>query len=183
MDRWLKRSAVLGLSAAVAMAAVMPPAVGHSHADGDRPHDHRIAGAGHSHPRAATAKHHHRHEDGREHSHAPEEQGGTVEAPTVPHRHAWFLFVDWTVPARGSHDPAPFGPEWSEVIQLARLWEPGAVLAGAGADVSRLAQPSALAGRIPDPAIEEARHRGDWARESIPLCDAARHACAGVLLI
>ncbi|MEX0715622.1 MAG: hypothetical protein WD066_03510 [Planctomycetaceae bacterium] len=180
MRRRRERFLAAAFSTAMLAATIMPPAVGHAHSDGDRPHEHSVAA--HDHGAEAAGHAHDHHGEACDHSHGPVRNVETAKSPPVAHRHVWFLFVEWTFPARDSQGTESDGPELPESIRISRLSDAGAV-PSAATQYLNSGLPPALIDRLPAPATLAAQNRGERGSEALSLCDAARHECAGVLLI
>jgi len=170
------------LSATVACAALLPPAVGHVHAGGDRAHVHSAAWDADEH--AAFHAHHGEHAE--HHEHATLHEHGPADAHRLHaagewHAHLCFFGLSLTLPlpADGEFPGADdddqrvvfLGPQTSE--------DPGLTTRDAGDDVAldcvRTASESSL------DALRD-RATGSAPVESPPLCDTARHARSGVQL-
>lgn len=180
MRRRCERFLAAALSTAMLAATIMPPAVGHAHAEGDRPHEHSVAAHDHG-PEAAEHAHHHRGE-ACGHSHGSVRDVETAKSPPVAHRHVWFLFVEWTLPARDSEGKESDEPEPPESIRIARLSDAEAVVPAAMPHLSLGVLPAWI-DRMPVPAMLAEPNRAEHGPDALPLCDTARHECAGVLLI
>lgn len=169
------------LIAVMAMPAASSPALRHSHADGDKPHQHRTALADH-------------HTHGPRHSHSPRHHHLTNTSKTkrthdehaspspVEHRHVfWFGFqasLPLPVPERSDSSRPPAGTEqWVPLITEVTL--PDASQIGSRIpEVDRLA-PSELTPRLPTRCDVRLRQRSAAAL----LCDTARRERSGVLVI
>jgi hypothetical protein len=150
-------------SAALLLALLTPPAVPHAHADGDRPHSH-----------APAERHQHGHPA--HHHHGGALQRNVTAAP-IAHTHLSLLFFDFTLPQRdeGESD-APSSLQLLPVAGCSLISQSAPV----GDSPSSAAASDAVPRELP-PISTPGGGTGPRARNL--LCDSARRARTGVLLI
>ena len=174
----------LMLIALMAIPAVSPPALRHSHADGDRSHQHGPASV-------------ERHAHGPRHSHSPRHRHSANAAKTkhthdarashspqlpVEHLHVfWFGFqslLPLSAPERsGSPRPTASTEQWVPLISEVTL--PDAFQVGSHIPAVDLLPPTELTPRLPARSEVRPPHESAVAL----LCDAARRERSGVLVI
>lgn len=187
--RFLSRNLVTVLLIVVmAMPALSPPALRHSHAAGDRPHDHRVAQRGHSHSHGPThshsSRHHHRHHrtdvTTAKHSHDAGEAHSAT--PPVEHYHVfWFGFTtSLPLPAPEHSDSPGAMPKKDQWVPLApEIRLPDATQDGSTLVAVDLCTPTCLTPRLPDRSEAHPPRRC----AIVLLCDTARRERSGVLVV
>lgn len=166
--RSLQNGLKLLLAAVVLLGCVIPPAVQHVHADGDKAHDHR---------------HHASHSAGHRHPHGHEMQTTKAEE-TPPHRHLHLLGFDFWWPIGEFPDTPGSDDEMAgDDLILVRVLETEAVSASTPL-IDRLIIAFPVWSTISGQTIAQVLLRGDREGPTAqPLCDSARCERSGVLLI
>lgn len=185
--RFLSRNLVTVLLIVVmAMPALSSPALRHSHADGDRSHDHRVVHHGHSHGpnHSHSSRHHHRHHhtDAKtaKHSHDGDEAHSAM--PPVEHYHVfWFGFatsLPLSAPER-SDSPRAISKmnQWVPLVSEFRL--PDAAQDGSSLVAVDHCTPTGLTPRLPN----RSEAHPPQTSAMVLLCDTARRERSGVLVV
>jgi hypothetical protein len=171
------------LIAAILVASLLPPAVHHAHAGGGVPHSHAADLAGHD---ASHEQHRHCHG---QHPHAHGDRDASrVSSPghladNAAHLHIALLWFDFVLPLEGNpgEAPLPVGEESLVVLRLTpdALSSLARVIVDLVDQWSAAAAPAALRNAQGFLAAKPRQGRADRNL----LCDSARGARSGVLLI
>lgn len=177
------------LSCSVLASALMPPALCHSHADGDRHHSHKT----HEHQHADS--HHHTRDAGHGHSSPDHHETAAIESKrfseetsvSPAHIHLTILGLAFSLPSpRGQGSKAPFLPFDSsgDDFEVVRLTDDTLTLSPV--DLNSAVDVSIAYFLTVDDAsesgIEFAQQTRDGAACRVRLCDVARLERSGVLL-
>lgn len=171
----------------MAIPAVSPPVLRHSHADGDTSHRYgaaTVAGDGHSHAHGAKHSHssRHVHRLGTSAKHAHEDSDACSAAFPVAHAHLFWFGIEWSVPNpasdhSGRTPPVASVEQWvplvSEIV-LPDARQDGSNIVAADRAVRTELEPLLLVRSAISPLKEPAVAR---------LCDTARRERSGVLVI
>lgn len=173
----------------MAMPALSPPALRHTHADGDRSHDHRVAATDHEHTHSHGPTHSHSPRHSQRHAadlktakHSHNGCEGHSATPHVEHFHVFgFGFttsLPLPAPERSDSPRAiPNVDQWVPLISEVPL--PDTSQDGLNVLVAELCTPATLTPRMAD------RSEIRPLRQSAVnlLCDTARRERSGVLVI
>lgn len=196
MKRLLHKATTILLSGAVLASSVLPPAVCHAHAEGDRPHSHKQHheqpgsdehdhGHGHHHDAAAVSEHDDRHHEPS--AHEDEDAAGGIE-PALAHLHFSIAGFDFSIPLPsddGSDGPLSPTGDNAGYFGIVRLTDDTITVPRvAFADLVELSASAPLAiGSLVDAPQHAARWRCVRAAGRTLLCDSARCERSDVLLI
>lgn len=160
------------LSVVLAIALIAPPALQHSHAEGNVPHDHDSI---------VSEDHDHDHDSGLAHCHSDAADDSAQVNGSTTHRHCYLLGWEITVPT-SDEVPAQAPIEHKQQVLSAGVNSPLAVdtqypspLNGWVSDLSFILAPTAFVCRVAKQA--------ETATPRVCLCDFARHERSGVQLI
>jgi hypothetical protein len=183
LARLFHKLTTASLVTAILAGSLLSPAVHHAHSGGAVPHSHSAELAGHD----ASHEHHGHCHDG--HTHCPHDRDPSrVPLPGdladhAVHLHVSLLWFNFTLPLEGnpSESPVPFGEETSVVLRLT----PDAVPSSASVLVDLLDQWSTAPARAKprDASGPSAANSRQRPVDRNLLCDSARGARSGVLLI
>ena len=169
-----RKLVTLLLVVVMAMPAVSSPALRHSHADGDKSHQHGVESAerhghSHTHGHANATKAKHSHDD-------------RVSQSPVEHLHVFWFGFQTSLPLsapESSDSPRPMASTEQWVPLISEVTLPDAAQDGSTMLAVDLFTPSGLTPRLPARSEVRPPHESAVAL----LCDAARHERSGVLVI
>ncbi|MBI1903704.1 MAG: hypothetical protein HYS13_21585 [Planctomycetia bacterium] len=189
MRRHLRLALGLPITAAMLVTGVIPPAVRHAHADGEKPHDHSTSPVVHSHGHHRHVHHHHDHSARHHHRYHDDAMTATTVSVrgVTEHWHLRLFGWDLTLPVqdRENSQRHPLD-DGNRLAALVRLPQGDAVLASPTLVASMLHLDAMAPGEFLNAdacnGLRGSAHRPRLLA-SLPLCDAARHERSGVQLI
>jgi len=177
LDRLGRISLKLLLAAAVLAWTTVPPAIVHSHNDGDDPaHRHQVRGPHHDYC------HGHDSSDAADHAHARPAALDCVESKTLAtHCHWQWLGFWFALPISGERGDGEENRDLAKVAIVDLADGDGLASATGSALAQAVCQPSPAAppGFLPSASTPQGSQRST---SSTPLCDSARLERSGVLL-
>lgn len=172
------------LIAVMAIPAMSPPALRHSHADGDKSHQHGAASAErHTHgPRHAHSPRHRHSADAAKTKHTHDDRASQSPQSPVEHLHVFWFGIQFSLPLSAperSDSPRPMVSTEQWVPLISEVTLPDAFQVGSHIPAVDLLTSTELTPRLT--AHSEVRPLPQLA--AALLCDAARRERSGVLVI
>ena len=175
---------ILLLIAVMEMPVVSPPALRHSHPDGDTSHRYDVATVklhGHSHAHGPR----HSHSSGQGHrteaakaKHSHDDRASHSAQSPVEHYHVFWFGFEFSMPLPApehSDSPRTMANVEQWVPLISEIILPDAATDGSSVRIADLAMPTGLTPRLPARPLQKSATA--W------LCDTARHERSGVLVI